>query len=111
MSTVREEWIRYGAKDGVVETYFHSNGRDLLSLLNFLNRAFEISDNNIKAQTTKVYRILDSFFTMFYPNFVSEVAGKLVDRATKETPVQVLLADPTGGVRVSPVEVHWRSSR
>lgn len=100
MSTVREEWIRYGAKDGVVETYFHrhSNGQDLRSLLNFLERAFEISDKNIKAkaQTTKVYRILDSFFTMFYPNLVSEVARKLVVRAKERTPVQVLLADPTG---------------
>jgi nucleoside phosphorylase len=101
------EMLRYRARAGIVDTLFNKSG-DITLLLDFFKEAFEASEGFRKTSSPsrkrsrprkrpQPFRILDSFFTTLREgDLIKGLAGRLVEAASIETPVQILLANPFG---------------
>lgn len=93
--------IRYRARAGVVDTLFNKNG-DLQLLTDYFKSAFQASRKLCKEdppsrESPRPYRVLDSFFTTLREgDLIRFLATQLIDVASSETPVHILLANPFG---------------
>lgn len=88
--TQNNNWLRYRAKDGVLETHFYADG-GWSGYSSFVEKALEFSDSDL-GESNSEYKLLDTFFS----DSMSEVLlQQIFERASRSSPVRMLVVDPT----------------